>query len=96
MNYDDEVMWAQSLTGDDFQCVHVDAWNEAKDEIAKLKAEIDRFRALIAEIDKRTMFEAYGMGNSFADSIDCLVQCGGKCPTVEEAYARALCCEKHK
>ena len=57
--------------------------------------EIDRLRSLLKEIDKRTMFEAFGAGNTFGESIECYLQHGGKCPTVEEAYAGALRCEAH-
>ena len=35
---DDEVIWATSTTGEDFQCVHVDAWREAMARIAELEA----------------------------------------------------------
>ena len=38
MTQDEEVIWATSTTGDDFQCVHVDDWREAKARIAVLEA----------------------------------------------------------
>lgn len=34
---DEEVIWATSTTGDDFQCVHVDDWREARKRIAALE-----------------------------------------------------------
>lgn len=37
---DEEVIWATSTTGDDFQCVHVDDWREAKKRIAELEASL--------------------------------------------------------
>jgi hypothetical protein len=64
--------------------------------LAASRLEIERLRALIAEIDRRVPFESHGFGNTFADSIDCLVMHGGPCPNVEEAYAGSLTCELHK
>ena len=38
---DDEVIWATSMTGEDFQCVHVDAWREQCDFIDELQQKLD-------------------------------------------------------
>jgi hypothetical protein len=50
--------------------------------------EIERLRALIAEIERRVMFEAYGTGNTFSEAVEHVAN-GGTCPTVVEAYAGA-------
>jgi len=47
--------------------------------------EIERLRALIAEIERRVMFEGFGTGNTFAEAVE-RVSKGGHCPTVAEAY----------
>jgi len=47
-NFDDEVMWAVSGTGDDFQCVHVDFAREQQ-------AEIERLRAALEDIQREAM-----------------------------------------
>lgn len=58
--------------------------------------DIKRLRAILAYIDNHVMFEAHGMGNTFADSIECYLQHGGLCPTVEEARNGALLCGIHR
>lgn len=44
---DDEVIWATSTTGEDFQCVHVDAWREAKMRVAELEAAIIKMQRAV-------------------------------------------------
>jgi hypothetical protein len=39
---DNEVIWATSTTGEDFQCVHVDAWRAAQTRVAELEAALKR------------------------------------------------------
>lgn len=37
----DEVIWATSTTGDDFQCVHVRDWESARSDVRFLLSIID-------------------------------------------------------
>ena len=41
---DEEVIWAESTTGDSFQCVHVDDWLTARARIVELEAFIAKMR----------------------------------------------------
>lgn len=73
----------------DAHCVSAEVAEEAA-------AEIERLHALLSEIDRRVMFESVGMGNTFAESVECYTLHGGRCPTVEEAYSGALRCDAHR
>ena len=60
-----------------------------------LEYENIRLRALIAEIERRVVFESFGTGNTFSEAIECLVHCGGQVPTIEQAYSGELRCARH-
>ena len=51
---DEEVIWATSTTGDDFQCVHVADWLKARDRNAELEATLARTYALIIAANDET------------------------------------------
>ena len=58
----DEVIWATSTTGDDFQCVHVRDWEIAQRRIAELEATVN---ALKNPPDEKLIFgcELQSMGD---------------------------------
>jgi hypothetical protein len=51
--FDEEVMWAVSGTGDDFQCVHVDFAREQQAEIKRLRSSLQE-----ASLDLTVLIEA--------------------------------------
>ena len=80
MSEDDEVMWLHSLTGDDLQGVHVDAWKEAKAEIARLRAENAVLRELLRPFAKEGNAWLYqGSINTFSDDFVPVLYPGGSC-----------------
>ena len=53
---DDAVIWATSMTGEDFQCVHVDDWRIAQARIAELEAIARSQKAMLDDIAEAAGF----------------------------------------